>query len=50
VVGVARQIEEDLVTPQAWWMLGLTWGVVTVLAGWFFWRVVTTPVRPEDDE
>lgn len=30
-------------TSAAWWMLGVTWTVVILFAGRFFWKVLTIP-------
>lgn len=36
-------------TPEAWLMLGVTWGVVTFFTLKFFIRVVRTPAIREGD-
>ena len=37
-------------TPGAWTMLGVTWGVIVFFSARFFWKVLTTPPRPDEPE
>jgi hypothetical protein len=34
-------------TSGAWWMLGVTWGVIVFFTTRFFYKVLTLPQRPE---
>lgn len=36
-------------TTAAWIMLGVTWAVILYFTGKFFWKVLTTPPRPDKD-
>ncbi len=35
-------------TAGAWTMLGVTWSVIVLFAARFFWKVLTTPPRPDE--
>lgn len=37
-------------TGQAWLMLAVTWTIIILFTGRFFWRVLKTPIRPEREE
>ena len=37
-------------TLAAWIMLSVTWGIVLFFTGRFFWMVLKTPPRKEDQE
>jgi hypothetical protein len=37
-------------TTNAWIMLLSTWSVIFFFTGRFFWKVLTTPLRPDDGE
>lgn len=34
-------------TGQAWLMLAVTWTIIILFTGRFFWRVFKTPINPE---
>jgi len=36
-------------TTAAWTMLIITWSVIIFFTGKFFWKVLTTPPRPDDE-
>lgn len=36
-------------TSAAWTMLIITWTVIIFFTGKFFWKVLTTPPRKEDE-
>jgi hypothetical protein len=36
-------------TPEAWTMLGVTWTVVIGFTARFFYKILTTPPRRDDD-
>jgi hypothetical protein len=37
-------------TTTAWMMLALTWAVIIYFTGYFFWKVLMTPIAPEREE
>ena len=34
-------------TGQAWLMMAVTWTIIILFTGRFFWGVFKTPIRPE---
>jgi hypothetical protein len=36
-------------TTAAWAMLLTTWAIIFWFTGKFFWKVLTTPPRPDDE-
>ncbi len=37
-------------TTSAWWMLGITWTVITVITARLFWKVLSSQgKKPSDD-
>ncbi len=36
-------------TSSAWIMLICVWSIVAALAGYFLWRVLTTPQKPDNE-
>ena len=37
-------------TTSAWWMLGVTWTIVALITGRFFFRVLTLPQRSKEEK